>query len=540
MIPTTHHIKIESGGVPADLGPDVRSLELRIPVAELPPVVGKLKNLRRLAVRSKSLKRLPDFVFDLPRLTHLDLRGSGIEALDGVERLPWLHQLDLFDAKLGKDPAALKALAKTLGGKLDAEVAEIVIKRTVPKPPTGKPALIAAIKAGEIHDWASLAGADLSGAVFEGVYLMASLKKANLKGSTWKRCAIPAELEGADLEGATFEACAFSGLAGRVKANRASFRGCVWGAHLMGAELEGARFSDPVLDTAPRIDGAKASAMQAHFRFSSAKVAETEFVARGADLRGATIKLDLAAPAKATTWPPSMFEGCTTDAATRIELAGAAAAATAAKAAGASLVDPKGPRAEHLGQLAAPNEALWFLAVDAGAAAAWTGGSDSDPKSDWARARKANDGGKPTIAVGKAKGVVCDLGEVGWANVYAIDGGVALLARRGASAASGKTRDQALGLRVAQLKAAGKPIKLGAVEVTSRCLALLVPSEKGDVGKPAIAAAAKGPKAKNAGAHRLLVPLANGTYDLFFDGLGKTPPKDELGTYEGRLRIVKR
>ena len=76
------------------------------------------------------------------------------------------------------------------------------------------------------------------------------------------------------------------------------------------------------------------------------------------------------------------------------------------------------------------------------------------------------------------------------------------------------------------------------MKVSSGVLALLLPAEKGNFGPPLLAKAAKSAKSIAANPSRALVPVENGTYDVFADAIAFDD--ETFGAIERRVRIVAR
>lgn len=208
----------------------------------------------------------------------------------------------------------------------------------------------------------------------------------------------------------------------------------------------------------------------------------------------------------------------------------------AAKAKAASpVIDPDGKRAEKIGRIDGINAAMWFLAIDAEAGAAWTGGGDDGDGEDFDRAMEVDEG---KIKVGKAMGVIANLEDVGWSHVWRDGKDVLLLHHYRAGDAKSPEAVRAIGARVAQLPADGKPRKLGEVKVTCGVLALLLPYEHGTFSPKDLAAAKKTTDAVNSGDGRVLIAVPNGTYQLLSERLGPKDYEDEYGRYIARLRIT--
>jgi uncharacterized protein YjbI with pentapeptide repeats len=479
----SRHVRFAPGervDLVALVGAPVHTLDLQeMQLAALPADIERLVSLRVIKLGASKLASVPASLWSLPRLSHVFLDNTQIADLDLSHRPPWLKLVSLFQTPLGNDPAKLAAAASKYGAQVGWP-ASLKLGGDVPAAPADKAALVRAIAEDMLHPWTRLDGRDLSGAMFRGIRFSNDAPKANLAGTSWFGCEIAADLEGAQLAGAVFEECVLVSSLEKVKAKGARFVRCYFATTFTGADLENARFESTEPDSSLTFEKAKTKGM--------------------------------VTDAGSTPAPPPATD--------------------------TTLVDPQGPRAEPVGRIDANSAMLWLLAVDAKAAAAWRGGTGEDGDDDFTRAEAASDKGKPVIAVGKAKGLIVEVGDCGWSHLYALpSGGFALLEYRTASAApslSAKRLGEELGLRVAQLPAAGKPKRLGSVEVTSKCLALLLPHEPGKLTAAQLATK----KPKNAGAARLLVPVANGTYDVFVDIFPQSA-YDAIGTYRSRVRIVK-
>lgn len=542
------HVNVKAGeALPAELAACRRIETLTFEGfdgSELPELVGELVHLRHLSLKNATkLTRLPRSLFALPRLTHLDLGGSGISELDGVEQAPSLRRISLPDTPLGNDETKREALrarfAKTITSSAYGPF-EILVPRDVPAPPKDKDSLLAAVRDEAFDTRSVLNGADLSGATFEDVRLMVDeLKKANLANTTWRRCELQADLEGANLEGAVFEDCVLPARMMKVQAKNATFDRCLFSmtsltkANLCGARLRAVR-------PGSTLDLEKAEARDLVLEvFIDDLVFAKHIQGPKADLEGATITFDLTPEARAAleqnpnpkaAWPKDPFKGAKTNDATRIVLAPLPGAKATTKA--AAKPSAKKTNAQPIGRIDAPDAALWFLALDAAAAAGWKGEHD--------RAMAALDENKTELTVGKAKAVLCEVSDRGWSYIWRIDGGIALLEHHAKDGVAKDDLAEALASRVAELPARGEPIHLGSVAVKSGALALLLPHTTGDFTAEELNEAKSGDDAVEVDEGRVLVPLAKGTYEVFVDSFGDPPPEDELGRYLSRLRIVKK
>ncbi len=205
-------------------------------------------------------------------------------------------------------------------------------------------------------------------------------------------------------------------------------------------------------------------------------------------------------------------------------------------------------KATAIGRMTAESASLWFLAIDAALVGAWKGDDGYDYEHDDvvrpSKKNRATDFGRAmdvkgaggSIDVGRAKGIICRVGGCGASYIWRIDGGIALLCFYPRNDDPSST---ALGKRVSDLPAFGKPQRLGKVVVESGCLSLLVPYQRAELSPAMIRGAVKSKKAKPVVDGGVLVPLPNGTYDIFSERLGgRKDPEDELGSYERRVRIV--
>ncbi len=94
-----------------------------------------------------------------------------------------------------------------------------------------------------------------------------------------------------------------------------------------------------------------------------------------------------------------------------------------------------------------------------------------------------------------------------------------------------------LGKRVEELPTRGKPKSQGFVQVESGCLAVML--EYADASGVAKAMKAGAKKLKSFDAHGVLIPLANGRYEILTENLGRSADghSDELGSCVTRTRI---
>lgn len=554
----------------------VMHLELSF-TSHVPEQVRELRHLRTLGVGS-GITEVPAFVFDLPHLESLYCHNSNVHTLHGLKQGPRLRSITLSSSPLGDDTAALDALiAKTPGAMRMRGMDGIELLRPEPGKPkqTGK-ALVTALQNDEIADGADLRGADLHGAVFDDLLVTHNFRDANLANTTWRRCDIKCDMSGADLSGAVFEECYFGyfgyepGFA-NVTAPAITFRRSYVDLKCHGADLTGAVFEDLVTSPSLDLTNAKAPKMQLRFRVNNER--EINVKAPGADLRGATIEADIVPGRRQdlmttkknarVSWAQIDTTGAKIDDTTTITYVplrpetekpakaskGAkqkSSAKSSAKTRGTTtgdeppaVIDKKGPHADVIGKLSGLSAAMWFLAIDAQDAAAWTGGGEDGASGDFQRALEVEDrDGKKTIKVGKATGVIASLEDVGWSHVFRHGKDLLLLQhyRRG-NDQKGRAMVQAAAARVAQLPADGKPTKLGAIEVKSGVLALLLPYEVGTFAATVIAKAKQSKEAVSCGGGRVLVAVPKGTYNVIHERLGPDGYEDDFGTYPARVRI---
>jgi hypothetical protein len=521
-----------------------RVIKLDLGGVEPPPWLGELRHLRMIkGVRLTGA--FPSALLALPRLAFVHFDNSKLESLDGVEKMPALCALTIVRTPVLDNAAALQAVvAKIPGAKVSGM--GISVER---KPGKAPGALAKAIQSDDVADWSDLQGSDLAGATFEDGYFTHDLTGANLANTTWKRCDFEyAKLTGADLTGATFEDCYFGsiydgkGMLGGVKAAGVTFRRCGGTLQLEGANIENARFVALASDTSLKLDKVKGKGLELEASFCSEK--EHRLSAKGADLRGARVRFDVTPdrreeiarkPTSRFAWKTTHLADAKTDKTTQIEYAPLGADKKKAK----SIVDEKGRAARSLGALHASNASLWFLAIDAADAAAWRGSADNgdadqDGEDDFERALETESG---PISVGKAKGVLAEIGDRGWSHVWEVEGGIALVdcsMQLDDKAAA----ERALALRVAQW--APKSVKkIGKVTVKSGVLALMLPYRDGRFSAKELEKA-KTSVVGDKEHDRILVPLPNGTYDVVWHVLGPKPNyEDEVGRYQTCTRIVR-
>jgi uncharacterized protein YjbI with pentapeptide repeats len=491
-------------------------------------------------------------LFRLPRLERLDLADTKITSLEGLGESTSLQMVNLESTPLLKSKTKMKELlASAPGWKQNGT--DLVYKRAGTPPPKGKAAILKALRSAQLDSAADLGPADLTGVAVEGVrLLMPKLRRAKLARSTWKRCDFGrADLTGANLEGAVFEECIFSGPMSSIRARGAVFRNCHFDVEMRGADLTGATFVGTGADSSIDLSRAKGQGLTMELWVTTPN-ATNRIDASGADLRGATISVDLTPEDRVRLGDPRQrkltryyawsesFDEAKTNAATRITYA-PLPGDKAAEAGASSLVRSDGPHAESIGHISANDGPLNCILIDAADAGAWKGDRDGkagagDSETDFDRAMQAADEGDLELRVGAATGLVVEACETGMSDIWSIDGGFALLEYLTKSAKlSDKEMKRALGGRVAQLPTKGKPVRLGKVTVRSGALALIAWHATGSF-TPAQLASVQTGKAKSLG-ERAIVPLRRGTYQVFSDSLGDH--EDDLGRYRSRLRVVR-
>lgn len=527
-------------------------LELHGPIPEW---IGELRSLRTLICRKPTAPTLPASITALRHLSGLFVDGMGLASLEHVAELPALQTITFGRTPIAEDAAAIDAtIAKIPGAKRLGMMPGIQIARTAPPAPRDKATLAAALRDDTLADKSDLRGVDLAGETFEDLYVTHDLRGASLAGTTWRGCDFESgSFAGADLTGATFEDCYFAqlyrddGNLGNIRAEGVTFRGCGGTLQLEGAELRDAKLLEMDSDVVLKLAGAKAHGATFELSFCSEK--EHQCSAKGAELRGAKIRIDVTPrrraeieqkPTSRFKWKETHFDGAVTDATTELvyvalrpekEKPAKKPKAKAAKGA----VDLNGPAARSLGQLWASNAGLWLLAADASVAQRWRGAVDSnDPADDFQRALAIGDG---ALAIGDGEGLVIEIGDNAWTHVWEVDGGIALLD------VNMQLDDRAqlareLAARVAQWQSKTKPKALGQLEITSGALALMLPYRDGAFTDAQRRRAQTEPVGDDE--DRLLLALPNGTYKLWEQPFGPTPAyEDEVGWYGSCYRLLR-
>lgn len=380
--------------------------------------------------------------------------------------------------------------------------------------------------------------ADLSGGVFEDLWVRYKLVGANLSNTVWRRCDFDrTDLSQADLTGARFEDCHFSD-AQMVRANlsQAGFVRCQLSLRLEGANVQGATFAE--LEVNPVIDLSKARASKMKLQASVFDVSRIPVKADGADLKGAELIFDLEAekrkelekkPNPKLKWAETHFKGAKTDDHTRIVFT-PLPGAKQQKGGRPAPASFEGPAAISVGRIDAINASLWLVLSDGHAAREWHG----TDQGEFDRAMALEEG---PITMGAQRGVVAQVGDCGWSHLWKLDDGLALLSHRPSGHVTKMPKPKylaELGARVAQMAAKAKFKRVGTLEVTSGCLALMLPYTDGSFSDKQLQAA-KG-KVVMHGDDRALIPLPNGHYQVLWSD--DSLDDDELGKYGNCLRIV--
>lgn len=532
--------------------PRLRKLELS---EEVPAWIGDLKSLRTLI--GTVGKKLPASLSTLPHLRFLHIDGSDeLADLSGLAKLPALETVTCGDTALSDEELA--AAAKQLGATVTSFMPGLDFKRVVPKAPRDRKAIVAAMNADTLADGSDLRGVDLSGATFEHVYVTHDLRGANLANTVWRSCDFEwCQASGADLTGATFEDCYFDsamteGLFEKAKARGVTFVGCGGDLYLQRADVRDAKLLD--LESDVHLDLTRADARGLTLWCSFASEKEHQFSAKGADLRGAALHLDVSEGRRAElkkkktarlAWATDHLKGAKTDKTTRIEYATLDERATApATRAAQATVAASGPAAKILGTMYAPNAGLWMVIADADVAASWRGSVDEDdPKDDFQRALETDD---RRIAIGAGHGVCVQIGHrSGWSHLFERSDEPGLhLVDAALSVSDRAVRDRAIALRVGQWREVAKPKVIGKVACPSGVLALLLPFRDGVFPAAMRKQAKQGVAVVEPRDHdRALVGMTSGpglyevTRTPFRPDKGKGDYEDELGEYGDIISI---
>jgi uncharacterized protein YjbI with pentapeptide repeats len=452
----------------------------------------------------------------------------------------------------------LAAAAKQLGATVTSFMPGLDFKRVPPKPPRDRKAIVAAMNADTLADGSDLRGVDLSGATFEHVYVTHDLRGANLANTVWRSCDFEwCQASGADLTGATFEDCYFDsamteGLFEKAKAQGVTFVGCGGDLYLQRADVRDAKLLD--LESDVHLDLTRADARGLTLWCSFASEKEHQFSAKGADLRGAQLHLDVSEGRRAElkkkktarlAWATDHFKGAKTDKTTRIEYATLDARATgpATRPAQATVM-PTGRRPRSWARCTRPTPACGWLIADADLATQWRGSVDEDdPKDDFQRALEIDD---RRIAIGAGHGLCLQIGHrSGWSHLFERGDEPGLhLVDAALSVSDRAARDRAIALRVGQWRGVTKPKVIGKVACPSGVLALLLPFRDGAFPAAMRKQAKQGVAVVEPRDHdRALVGMTSGpglyevTRTPFRPDKGKGDYEDELGEYGDLISI---
>ena len=197
-----------------------------------------------------------------------------------------------------------------------------------------------------------------------------------------------------------------------------------------------------------------------------------------------------------------------------------------------------GSTAEIIGEISAINAALWCIAADAEVARSWDGSKvdehdDPLPGSDFARALELSAG---PIRVGEGDGVVVQIGGCGTSKIWQTSTDVRLLEFFEGEA--DLESDEGLATITQGLMAveAKRVEHIGTVEVSSGCMALLLPYTKAEYTVEEVrAAAAKREASAFHDGEQVLLPISNGQYEIFYELLDHDEP---AGSFSARVRIA--
>lgn len=311
------------GGASQDLATIPRLVHLEL-VGPTPSWIGALTHLRTLVCRAGT-ETLPAELADLPHLRALHLDGCALRSLAGLERLPALETLTFSGTPIARDAAALAAALEKLANATALDfLPGIEIARTTAPPPSDRALLLAALRHDTLPDRSRLRGVDLGGEAFDDLWVTHDFANARLANTVWRRCDFAGSFAGADLTGAVFEDCYFAsnqrGNLANVRAPGARWIWCGGELQLRGADLRGAQL---YLERDAGLELVDAIAENAVIVSTFCSEREHRWDARGAQLRGAAIDLDVAPRRRAeirdararVAWKQDHLEGAALDAA---------------------------------------------------------------------------------------------------------------------------------------------------------------------------------------------------------------------------------
>ena len=315
------------GGPPDDIRSLARLMRLELRRQDLPPWLGELRHLRMLSSASPTLTRVPDAVWQLPKLRELYLETPALDDLSGLATSTSLKTIFVGRTAIGADKAKVAAAVAAIPGAT-YDMGFVTIPRTPPSRPTSKDALIAALNDDTLDDATDLSGADLSGATFEDCLFLQRFTGANLRNATFRRCDFAlAELAGADLSEAVFEDC-YLDLSVRPAAGVVA-RGVRFERSAIDLKWPNAIVCDAkfvALEQGPRLELEGADAQRLELDVVCYESSTNIGLAK-ADLRGARIRFDIPASRRAelearprlrAAWAEVDLAGATTDDTTQI------------------------------------------------------------------------------------------------------------------------------------------------------------------------------------------------------------------------------
>lgn len=532
---------------PNDLKKLTRIYRVKLVVNEgVPAIVGTLAHLRSLTITGQGLRSVPPEIFALPRLEWLFLEYTDLEDLEGLELSRSLTTVIFRGTPLEKNAVARDKLLTRLrskGWEADSLFRTNGFSRARPSAEPfaakDKPALVRALTEDLVPSDAKLDGVDLSGSTIADALIPFSLKKADLRNTTWLRCDFErTAMDGANLEGAAFEECMFNdAVMASSRAAGARFERCELRLNFTKADVRRATFAHN--ESSPNLDFTNANAQEMSLEIVTASESSLDVTLDGADLRGATIRVDITPtrrqelekkPNARVKWAALDTGSANVDEHTTIEMAQLPGAKAPKPTAKKSAAKVDAAAIEHVGRIDATNAAMWFLAIDAKDAAQWKG---EDPD-EFDRALEIEEG---PIDVGSTHGVLASMGDCAWAHVWRMPNGDILLVEHHRSGIYSKLPKEqqvaALRERVASFAVPKKSARVGALSVKCGVLALMLPYCNGDFTDEQLSAASVN---KNG---RLLLKVPDGDYEVSQYPFAPRGFEDELGSYGAATRIAK-
>lgn len=201
---------------------------------------------------------------------------------------------------------------------------------------------------------------------------------------------------------------------------------------------------------------------------------------------------------------------------------------------------------KHYGRLTGYNSLVWGVIADGSAAENWAGNLKDEVFKICENVFRGKSK-KAQLDWEMGSGIVAHFSDSGQSEIWQSDSGFVFLNFFPDDECEefDDESDEYLSLvgeKIFDIPLLGKPRKLGEIEITSQCLAILDPEDQTQINESQLKNLVKKQSMSRVESHRVL-PILNGTYEVYFEKMGTDEDdgyEDDLGDFVHRIQVVKK